>query len=174
MPENGEKDEVEYFHGPVISYADFGLNDYYRFSNIDGPKFPWRTTWREAAMDAVDAGVAQWISDYDHSERLKARFAKGHFDTAFERDKMTEILNSQVFDEGLRYAMAMIDTDIESLQEGLMTDAGLSRADKVAMNAQIEALEVTKNTINGSLGMRAPSDKVPEFAFKKHPRVLNN
>lgn len=44
-------------------------------------------------------------------------------------------------------AIGVIDTLIESLSEGLMTDAGLPKADRVAMEHQITALEIAKDGI---------------------------
>jgi hypothetical protein len=43
--------------------------------------------------------------------------------------------------------IGVIDTLVESLQEGLMTDAGLTIEDRLAMRHQIEALEVAASGI---------------------------
>ena len=43
--------------------------------------------------------------------------------------------------------LSHIDCLIESLQEGLMTDAGLSKLDRQKMRAQIDALEVAAAAI---------------------------
>lgn len=54
-------------------------------------------------------------------------------------------------------AIGVIDTLIESLSEGLMTDAGLTKADRVAMEHQITALEIAKDGI-AALVPAAPED----------------
>jgi len=53
-------------------------------------------------------------------------------------------------DEGVREgrtAIGVIDTLLESLQEGLMTDANLTEEDRVAMQHQINALDTAKEEI---------------------------
>lgn len=48
-----------------------------------------------------------------------------------------------------RKAADRVDTLRESLMEGLMTDAGLTKADRIAMNHQLEALAVASKEIRG-------------------------
>jgi len=48
-----------------------------------------------------------------------------------------------------RLAIGDIDTLIESVREGLMTDSDLTAEDRVAMQHQIEALDVAANAIRG-------------------------
>lgn len=57
-------------------------------------------------------------------------------------------------------ATGVIDTLIESLSEGLMTDAGLSKADRDAMRHQISALETAKAEIS-ALEPTAPEGQQP-------------
>lgn len=45
-------------------------------------------------------------------------------------------------------AIGVVDTLIESLAEGMMTDAGLTKADRVGMKHQITALEIAKDGIS--------------------------
>jgi hypothetical protein len=58
------------------------------------------------------------------------------------------------FDKGVEKERArcigVIETLLESLQEGLMTDAGLTEADREAMRHQIDALEVAAHSIRVS------------------------
>ncbi|KFL28179.1 hypothetical protein JP74_02930 [Devosia sp. 17-2-E-8] len=51
-------------------------------------------------------------------------------------------------------AIDVIDTLVESLNEGLMTDAGLTKADISAMKHQVEALNIAKDEI---LALPAPA-----------------
>lgn len=44
-----------------------------------------------------------------------------------------------------------IDTLSESLQEGLMTDAGLSRMDRAKMKAQLDALDVAREPFSAAI-----------------------
>ena len=56
-------------------------------------------------------------------------------------------------DAVIEEAVGQIDNLRESLMEGLMTDAGLTKADRRAMNHQIEALEVAADDIRA---LRSP------------------
>lgn len=49
--------------------------------------------------------------------------------------------------KGVTNSIKWIDTLVESLQEGLMTDAGLTEQDRRAMRDQIAALDEAKATI---------------------------
>lgn len=51
----------------------------------------------------------------------------------------------------MQKAISIIETLIESLEEGLMTDAGLTEEDRTAMRHQIEALEVAKEQIQAEI-----------------------
>jgi hypothetical protein len=55
-------------------------------------------------------------------------------------------------------ALDVIDELWESLQEGLMTDADLTKQDRLLMKAQVECLEVVKRDIMARLGMEKPND----------------
>lgn len=48
---------------------------------------------------------------------------------------------------GRMHAGAKCDNETESLQEGIMTDAGLTKADKAAMNIQVTAIDVVRKEI---------------------------
>lgn len=54
-----------------------------------------------------------------------------------------------------RQAGAICGTETESLLEGIMTDAGLSRADKKAMNHQVVAIQEIERMIDETEPLRA-------------------
>lgn len=71
---------------------------------------------------------------------------------------MSHITLQRAFELGAiamrRLAMAQCGNATESLQEGIMTDVGLTKADKRAMNHQVDAIEEVENDI----ARQAPED----------------
>lgn len=66
-------------------------------------------------------------------------------------------------------AIGVIDTLIESLSEGLMTDAGLTKADRSGMKYQITALELAKDIISTlTTEPAAPQEAAPVAVVVGH------
>lgn len=94
--------------------------------NCNGP------LWRVSAMD-------------DRNEAF--RTANEMFDKADKAEKSLRRALELGVICGRMLAEAKCGNEIESLQEGIMTDAGLTKADKIAMNHQVNAIEVTRKEV---------------------------
>jgi hypothetical protein len=94
--------------------------------NCNGP------LWRVSAMD-------------DRNEAFKT--ANDMFDRAYKAEtSVSRALELGVIC-GRMLAVAKCGNETESLQEGIMTDAGLTGADKRAMNHQVTAINVVQDEI---------------------------
>ena len=95
-------------------------------------------------------GGESWVAGCDNCQVYFADDESGEAIAAWNR-RPAQIYTQDQLDAAVRAErkriLSHIDCLIESLQEGLMTDAGLSKLDRQKMRAQIDALEVAAAAI---------------------------